>query len=71
MGDSVTLIDSGAAAADFAFEFLKESDMLNEEKTGEQAYYVSDSTEEFARLGGMFLNRPIEKNVGKVDIERY
>ncbi len=71
MGESVTLIDSGAAAADFAFEFLRESDMLNEEKVGEQSYYVSDSTEDFARLGGMFLKRPIEKNVGKVDIERY
>lgn len=71
MGDDVTLIDSGAAAADYAFNLLRKSDMLGDETLGEYTYFVSDSTEEFSKLGGMFLSRPIEQSVEKVDIERY
>ena len=71
MGDDVTLIDSGAAAADFAFVQLKERDMLSDKKGGSYSYYVSDSAADFAKLGGMFLTRPIDESVGKVDIEKY
>lgn len=71
MGEDVTLIDSGAAAADFAFEQLKSRDMLSDKIGGNYNYYVSDSTADFAKLGGMFLTRPIDENVGKIDIERY
>ncbi len=71
MGDGVTLIDSGAAAADYAFDLLKEADMLGDGNSGEYTYFVSDSTEEFSKLGEMFLSRPIEQSVRKVDIERY
>ncbi len=71
MGEGVALIDSGAAAADFALEQLKEKENLNEQKVGNYSYFVSDSAEEFARLGGMFLSRPIEESVAKIDIEKY
>jgi len=73
MGDGVTLIDSGATAADFARELLSGQGMLNDEnkKRGEYKYFVSDSTEEFAKLGGMFLNCPIDAAVNRVDIEKY
>ncbi len=72
MGEGVTLIDSGASAADFALDFLKKRDMLNEKTDkGEYRYYVSDSTEDFARLGGMFLSEPIDESVEKIDIETY
>jgi glutamate racemase len=71
MGEGVTLIDSGAAAADFAYEQLKKRDKLSDKKAGTYSYYVSDSAADFAKLGGMFLTRPIDESVGKVDIEKY
>lgn len=71
MGDNVTLIDSGAAAADFAFEQMKNRDMLSDKQGSSYNYYVSDSAADFAKLGGMFLSRPIDESVGKVDIEKY
>ena len=71
MGSNVTLIDSGAAAADFAFECLQTAGKLGDRKNGKYSYFVSDSAEDFARLGGMFLSRPIEENVKKIDIEKY
>ncbi len=71
MGDEVMLIDSGAAAADNAFEWLKNEDMLNAKQNGSYKYFVSDSTEDFAKLGSMFLNKPICENVEKIDIEKY
>ena len=71
MGEEVTLIDSGAEAANYALEFLKETDLQGDENIGEYKYFVSDSAEDFARLGGMFLEKPIYQNVEKIDIERY
>lgn len=71
MGDGVTLIDSGAAAAGFALECLKSKERLNGGAGGKYSYFVSDSAESFAELGGMFLERPIEGDVSKIDIEKY
>lgn len=71
MGNDVVLIDSGAAAADSAFDWLKSQDMLNGETGGSYRYFVSDSTEDFAKLGGMFLSKPICENVEKIDIEKF
>lgn len=71
MGDSVTLIDSGAAAADYAYEILKEQDMLSHGNSGKLRYFVSDSTEDFTRLGGLFLEREICGSVERIDIEKY
>lgn len=73
MGEGVTLIDSGAAAADWAYEQLKSKDMLNKgsKKSAEYKYFVSDATDDFVALGSMFLSRQINENVEKVDIEKY
>ncbi len=71
MGDDVALIDSGATAAQGAYEFLKNADMLKLKALGEYRYFVSDSAEDFAKLGSMFLCRPICENVENIDIERY
>lgn len=71
MGDGVTLIDSGAAAADSAHKFLKDLDMQKDKGIGEYRYFVSDSAEDFAKLGGVFLEKPICRNVEKIDIEKY
>ena len=71
LGDKVTLIDSGAAAAGYTKEKLEELDMTAEKKQGRVQYFVSDITESFARQGGMFLNREITEAVKRIDIENY
>ena len=72
MGESVTHIDSGAAGADCALELLKEKNMLCEKnEKGGYRYFVSDATEDFVKLGSMFLSCPIDETVHKVDIEKY
>ncbi|MBO5955523.1 MAG: aspartate/glutamate racemase family protein, partial [Clostridia bacterium] len=72
MGESVTHIDSGAAGADCALELLKEKNMLCEKNVkGGYRYFVSDATEDFVKLGSMFLSCPIDETVHKVDIEKY
>ncbi len=71
MGDDVTLIDSGAAAANSAFELLKKEDMQCGREMGTYRYFVSDSADDFAKLGGLFLEKPIGKDIEKIDIEKY
>jgi glutamate racemase len=71
VGNDVVLIDSGAAAANSAFEYLKSKDMLSNKDKGEYKYFVSDSAEEFAALGGVFLQKTIDEGVEKIDIEKY
>ncbi len=71
MGDDVTLINSGAEAAKGAFLALKELDMLADEKMGRYKYFVSDASEDFKKLGGVFLEKTISETVEKIDIENY
>ena len=71
MGEGVSLIDSGMAAADYAFNVLKENNIQSDETAGTYKYFVSDSPEDFAHLGGTFLEKPILENVEKIDIEKY
>lgn len=72
MGDSVKLIDVGEAAAQHVMRYLKENDMQNESTHEPQySYFVSDSVDNFANLGGMFLQQEIGEMVNKIDIEKY
>lgn len=71
VGEGVTLIDSGAAAADSAYECLKSRGMLADRECGSINYFVSDSTEDFGRLGEIFLEKPIGGAVERIDIEKY
>lgn len=71
LGDEVTLIDSGAAAAEYAKKRLEQRGLTSEKKEGKVSYFVSDITEGFARLGGIFLNREITESVKRIDIENY
>lgn len=51
---------------------LKSLSLLNtEKKMGKEEYYVSDDVEKFSYLGGMFLERTINAEVKKIDIEKY
>lgn len=72
LGDSVTLIDSGAAAADFAkVEMAKKGILSDKKEGGEVKYFVSDITESFSRLGGTFLEKEITGAVERIDIEKF
>ncbi len=70
MGEGVTLVNSGAAAAIEAREILKEKAMLGCGQ-GTVKYYVSDTVDGFQELGSAFLERNIGGDVEKIDIEKY
>ncbi|MBE7038846.1 MAG: glutamate racemase [Ruminococcaceae bacterium] len=72
LGNDVTLIDSGAATADFVLEYLTKNNLLCNKTFDEQyKYFVSDSVEGFSKIADVFLGRNIDKMVKKIDIERY
>lgn len=61
MGNEVQLISSGREAACYAKNLLTKDDLLTDRKTeGRCEFFVSDSTESFAELGGVFLGREID-----------
>lgn len=67
-GDSVTLIDSGREAASKLAEVLRQRGELSVASEGTRKYYVSDETNNFAHIAGMFLNRNMDGAVEKVTI---
>ena len=70
VGEGVTLINSGAAAARHTKKRLAELDMLGDEgNRGSVRYFVSDMVEGFAELGGMFLEREIGDSIEYIDID--
>lgn len=71
MGPSVRLIDTGAACANRAALKLAEKGLLSDRDQGSDRYFVSDSTEDFARLAGIFLGRAVTGDVERVDISAY
>ncbi len=66
MGDGVTLIDSGAEAANFA-----RTQLMPGAGAGETRYFVSDDPEGFTQLAGLFLQQPIVSEAALVEISRY
>ncbi len=71
LGDGVTLIDSGAAAAEFAKERIEKRSLQAEREQGSCKFFVSDITESFSKQGGMFLNREITEQVKRINIENF
>ena len=71
MGSGVTLVNSGAETAVYAKKRLAESGLLCSRERGSVQYYVSDSTESFSELAGVFLEKHIDGSVHTVDIEKY
>lgn len=62
----VTLINSGREAAKAIAAALPPSN-----GGGTRRYYVSDSTEGFAAVGGIFMQHSIDGEVSRIDIEKY
>lgn len=73
MGDGVELINSGAEVAKYLKKKLTNEDMLHEGGIdgAQYRYYVSDDISGFEELGGIFLEREINGQVDKIDIEKY
>lgn len=66
MGEGVTLIDSGAAAADAARSML-----VPAEGEGTTRYFVSDDPGSFRHLASLFLQEDIDQPAELVDITAY
>ncbi len=72
VGNDVTLIDSGAAAAQDAKDIITRHGLRSDRKsTGRAKYYVSDTIHGFEELGSLFLSKKIDGDVAKIDIEKY
>ncbi len=67
MSDSVTLVDSGAEAANAVRRAVDASG----EEAGETQYFVSDDPSGFSRLAGLFLQEDVKGEAGLVDITEY
>lgn len=71
MGDGVTLINPCAELAATLPGILGKDNFASRNRGGICEYYVSDDPEGFAELGGVFLDRKIDGQVKKIDIEKY
>ena len=67
LGDGVTLIDSGSAAALEAKRLLTENDMLTDNQNGQCRFFVSDRPQGFAQVAQMFLGRKVSDDVELID----
>lgn len=71
LGEDVVLINSGREAAKSIKTYLEQKDELTDNPKGKQRYFVSDSAKDFETLGSIFMNRSIDGEVDKIDIEKY
>ncbi|MBO5060855.1 MAG: glutamate racemase [Clostridia bacterium] len=72
MGDEVTLIDAGAEVARALKAYLDENGLHSAKRDKQQyRYFVSDNVDGFENLGGLFLEKKIDGQVEKIDIEKY
>ena len=72
MGESVTLIDAGAEVAKELKRHFDKNELHSQVHDKKQyQYFVSDDVCSFSELGGIFLNKKIDGQVEKIDIEKY
>ncbi len=72
MGEGVTLINSGREAARFCVALLAEKNLLTDrQEEGQRHFYVSDRTEGFSGVAGIFLGQDVQGEVSHVDIDKY
>ena len=66
----ITLVDSGAATADFAAARLREMELLSgSTEPGKHSYYVTDAPDSFESLAGMFLEDDVSGRVFKTTLD--
>ncbi|MBR0365374.1 MAG: glutamate racemase [Clostridia bacterium] len=72
MGEGVKLISPGQEVARFLKKKINENNRHSEIKDEHQyRYFVSDSVEHFEELGGIFLEKEIDGQVQRINIESY
>lgn len=72
MGEGVRLVSTGTQGARHLADLLTGQDALaSAEAEGGCHYYVTDSTEDFARLASIFLGSPVSGLVEQISIEKY
>lgn len=71
MGGDVTLINPCAELAKTLSSILGADNLASDNNTAVYEYYVSDDVESFTELGSVFLQREINGQVKKIDIEKY
>jgi glutamate racemase len=71
MGDNVALVDAGKETAICTAKLLEEQGLLCDRKiNGGSKFYVSDCTDDFTKLAGIFLKQPI-KDVHQIEIDKF
>ena len=70
MGTGITLIDPGQVTAGNVRDYLDKNN-LRSKKCGEYKFFVSDRPDNFKKLASDFLQRPIDGEIEKIDIEKY
>ena len=72
MGPEVRLIDTGEETARALRAQLRDEDLLSgRDRGGEYRYFVTDSTEDFAETGSLFLNAAIDGSVEHISLEDF
>ena len=69
LGETVTLIDSGAASAAACADWLSENDALGTASSGDCRFFVSDRPHDFSAVAQMFLGRQVSEDVCRIDLE--
>ena len=70
MGEHVTLISSGDAAATAAAEILKKQNLQNEQTAnGSCRFFVTDRPDSFSATAGLFLQTELDACVQKIPLE--
>ena len=69
VGPAITIVDSAATTAKAVRETLESQNLVRLEGEGTTRFLATDSPERFARIGGRFLERPIDpEQVELVDL---
>lgn len=70
MGEGVNLIDPGQVTAGYVRDYLDKNNMRSQNR-GNYKFFVSDRPDNFKKLASDFLQRPIDDEIEKIDIEKY
>lgn len=72
VGKNVSLIDSGRETAIYCRKSMEGRGILSDRtEKGKYSFYVSDTTEGFSKIAGIFLGKNISGEVRRVNIENY
>lgn len=69
MGD-VRLIDSGRETALYAAELLRDNGLAGDGTSNKVRFFVSDQTEGFEQIAGIFLGQDLKRNVQRIEIDK-